>query len=125
MASTLCSRSLQTEPESKILSYVAGLLEDTVLTRDLSQQELQITSTLEPCPLFQGSFPPFAYTFCRLPLNVHFPHGWALLSVGSLKLLQFLWELEGPTSVENQSTSQQEGAGLRWSGSRIGGLGTS
>lgn len=40
-----------------------------MLTRDLSQQELQITSTLEPCPLFQGSFPPFAYTFCRLPLK--------------------------------------------------------
>lgn len=65
------SDSLQTEPESKTLSYVLGLLEDTVLSRDVSQQELQITSTLEPCPLFQAPFPPFPYTFCRLPLKAH------------------------------------------------------
>lgn len=96
------SDSLQTEPESRILSYVVGLLKDTVL----SLKGLKSTGTpghlhfgaLTPLPGTLSSFPLYflqiAIKLRDLPqLQTHdsipysFPKAEHSSSVGSLKLL--------------------------------------
>lgn len=83
-----------------------GPLGDTALSRDLSQQSLQITSALEPWPLFQEPFLPSPCSSRRLPLQCHSspaadiclpphipsPMAGHSSSVGYLKPLQFTWE---------------------------------